>query len=520
MIDITPELLERIKGQFNREYDKSSSIKGVLSKIEKGNATYEDANEYAREIGEILSGALTDNLSSSVLPDGKMYYNIANEIFNDVLGNNYELATNVSASVQQVLNEKSGIGLNAIRPNVDQKRIDGIIDKVSNEDTFDKIKWIVGEPVVNYTQSAVDETIKQNSEFQYKAGLRPKIVRKLGGKCCDWCAKLVGEYSYPDVPKDVYRRHENCRCTVEYINGTKRQNVHTKSYIEENKKEVKERINRITEKPKANPIDEVNKDMEQTLSEIYESHRKRNKLKLVPFDESLVKNQVINANFGNINVDVAKEFTDTISGLSSKYDSSLQKVRIMTKNEFLELRNTFASVGHEYSVDSSSMILNPAKMKDAKKLSERISELIENGYCVDIGKENALKYVPTHEFAHTLINIKDSLPNTMNWAGADFNKIRSARKEISDVYEKYIDAIEPIEKKAKELELDYIVNLSEESAKKSIELYDELKQIKISDYSMIDADEFMAESFTLEIFGKGNEFTHQIMEIIRKYFGK
>lgn len=243
MIDITPELLEKIKSQFNQEYDKSSSIKGVLSKIEKGSATYEDANNYAREIGEILSGALTDNLSSSVLPDGKMYYNIANEIFNDVLGNNYELATNVSASVQQVLNEKSGIGLNAIRPNVDQKRIDGIIDKVSNEDTFDKIKWIVGEPVVNYTQSAVDETIKQNSEFQYKAGLRPKIVRKLGGKCCDWCAKLVGEYSYPDVPKDVYRRHENCRCTVEYINGTKRQNVHTKSYIEEHAEEVRERIN-------------------------------------------------------------------------------------------------------------------------------------------------------------------------------------------------------------------------------------------------------------------------------------
>lgn len=237
MVDVTPELLEKIKNQFNQEYEKSSLIKGVLNKIEKGNATYEDANDYARGIGEILSGALTDNLSSDVLPDGKMYYNIANEIFNDVLGNNYELATNVSASVQQVLNEKSGIGLKAITPNVDKDRIDGIVERISNEDLFDNIKWIVGEPIVNFTQSAVDETIKQNSEFQYKAGLRPKIVRKLGGKCCDWCAKLVGEYAYPNVPKDIYRRHENCRCTVEYVEGSMRTNVHTKkTYVEEDKK--------------------------------------------------------------------------------------------------------------------------------------------------------------------------------------------------------------------------------------------------------------------------------------------
>lgn len=28
-----------------------------------------------------------------------------------------------------------------------------------------------------------------------------------------------GKTTYPDVAKDVYRRHENCRCTVEYDPG-------------------------------------------------------------------------------------------------------------------------------------------------------------------------------------------------------------------------------------------------------------------------------------------------------------
>lgn len=34
---------------------------------------------------------------------------------------------------------------------------------------------------------------------------------------CNWCKNLAGTYEYPDnVPKDVYRRHENCRCQVTY----------------------------------------------------------------------------------------------------------------------------------------------------------------------------------------------------------------------------------------------------------------------------------------------------------------
>ena len=52
-------------------------------------------------------------------------------------------------------------------------------------------------------------------------------------KYCKRCSSLAGVYEYPDVPEDVYRRHENCRCTVEYDpgDGKKLQNVHTKKWI-------------------------------------------------------------------------------------------------------------------------------------------------------------------------------------------------------------------------------------------------------------------------------------------------
>ena len=88
--------------------------------------------------------------------------------------------------------------------------------------------------------------VRKNAEFHFHSGMSPKIVRKEVGNCCKWCKSLVGTYSYPDVPKDVYRRHRNCRCTVEYYPGKgKKQNVWNKKWrnIEKDDK-IKERIKR------------------------------------------------------------------------------------------------------------------------------------------------------------------------------------------------------------------------------------------------------------------------------------
>ena len=75
----------------------------------------------------------------------------------------------------------------------------------------------------------VDDAVKANAEFHYDAGLKPVITRRLGGDACAWCRNLAGSYEYHSEPEDVYRRHERCRCTVEYKpDKKKRQNVWTK----------------------------------------------------------------------------------------------------------------------------------------------------------------------------------------------------------------------------------------------------------------------------------------------------
>lgn len=136
------------------------------------------------------------------------------------------------------------ISLKAIKPEINQDRIDGIVNKISEYDDFKEGKWLLEEPIKNFAQSIVDDTIKTNADFQYKSGLTPKIVRKEVGSCCDWCKEVVGVYEYPDVPKDVYRRHRFCRCTVDYLPGDgRKQDVHTKKWTDTDKNdEIQKRI--------------------------------------------------------------------------------------------------------------------------------------------------------------------------------------------------------------------------------------------------------------------------------------
>ena len=123
-------------------------------------------------------------------------------------------------------------------------RTQGILNRASDAPKFSGVRWILGDGVLtNYMQSYVDDTMKRNAEFQSRAGVSPKIVRKSPTKCCPWCDALVGEYKYPDgVPRDVYRRHDNCNCVIEFHPGDGRiQNVHTKEWVEADPIELSER---------------------------------------------------------------------------------------------------------------------------------------------------------------------------------------------------------------------------------------------------------------------------------------
>nr|DAE10373.1 MAG TPA: hypothetical protein [Siphoviridae sp. ctwrX9] len=233
--DIVPGLLENIQRDFNVAVSRNKKIQEIQQMIEKGTATYQQANELAVEIGETLAGTFKVHIKSEALPDGKMYYNIADRILTPTLSNNHIIVAKVSAEIQEQLNRSVGLGLKGIEPAVNQLRIDSIINRITAEDIFDDVAWILQEPVINFTQTTVDDTIKANVDFQGESGLSPRIMRSAhGSPPCDWCRSMEGIYKYPDVPEGVYKRHDRCRCTVEYYPGDveeiRRQNVWSKEW--------------------------------------------------------------------------------------------------------------------------------------------------------------------------------------------------------------------------------------------------------------------------------------------------
>lgn len=239
--DVLPELLKLVCDEFEKSYAANGIVKQVQKKLEDKSVTYADAYEYAYEIGCMLSDALTKHVTNELLPNGTMYYNIAQRLLQKTLGTNYELVSKLAAGVQKVLNRKAGLTLAALKPDIDQDKVDGLIERLSKGD-FENDKFVMGSPIANFTQSVVDDTIAKNVEFHASAGLHPKIVRRYAGNGCKWCANLAGTYDYP-VKQEIYRRHDNCRCIVEYFpeDGRGVQNAHTKGWRNESKVE-RERI--------------------------------------------------------------------------------------------------------------------------------------------------------------------------------------------------------------------------------------------------------------------------------------
>nr|DAM89733.1 MAG TPA: hypothetical protein [Caudoviricetes sp.] len=231
MDDIVPGLLEKIQKDFFEAAENNPEIKRLLLLLTNGKANFIDAHEFAVSLGRLISEALQQNISSAVLPEGKMYYNIAERILNDVLGTNHRMVSSYAMRVQEELNKKAGIGLKSIQAPINQLRIASLINRIAYEDTFDDVSWILGEPVVNFSKNVVDKHIQVNADFHYNAGLKPKIIRSTDGNCCAWCSKIAGVYDYPNVNKDVFRRHDRCNCTVDYHPGDgKKQNVWSKKW--------------------------------------------------------------------------------------------------------------------------------------------------------------------------------------------------------------------------------------------------------------------------------------------------
>ena len=227
--DIVPALLDKIMYDFGNALNADGQIRKYLQKIRDGTVSLDEASLFARGLGDILADVLRKDLKQNILPDGRMYYNIAERIIRPMLRGNYNMANEAAKIAQTDMDRETGFDLNAIYGEWPEERVSSLIGAISEDGIeWEEVSRRMDEPVRNISQSFLDDFVKTNAAFRNRAGMKAMVVRKLHGGACRWCRNLAGTYEYPDVPEDVYRRHDNCRCTVTYRCGRRRQDVWTK----------------------------------------------------------------------------------------------------------------------------------------------------------------------------------------------------------------------------------------------------------------------------------------------------
>ena len=80
MTDAVPELWEQISRDFNRSASTDVWIRSFLRRVKDGTATSEEASVYAGRLGTHAGSALARALKKESLPDGKLYWNIADRV--------------------------------------------------------------------------------------------------------------------------------------------------------------------------------------------------------------------------------------------------------------------------------------------------------------------------------------------------------------------------------------------------------------------------------------------------------
>lgn len=231
------EILKKIIRRYGAQTDNIRMTQIIESKLKKQTATYADAEKYAQGIGKALTEALREYLPEA-LTDGKLHRAAAEVVLKrPMLAAGADVA-DFTAEIQQALNESAGIGIQAIVPEINQDQVDGIITGICNAESYESRMASLMDQIENLMEGYVDDFVHENAEFQYQAGLSPRIERFSTGKCCEWCDTLAGTYEYERVRNkgnDVFRRHRNCHCQVLFNPGDgskRRQNVHTRQWTD------------------------------------------------------------------------------------------------------------------------------------------------------------------------------------------------------------------------------------------------------------------------------------------------
>ena len=213
-------IAEDIKKLVEQKAAIDPRLRSIVRRMESGTATFKETSEYSRIFSEIVGNTLSEHVLS--LEDREA-------VANELLRYGYENINSILAKVQADIDKKNRVNIRPQKASFPQERAEQFSHSLTDPTVPDEtIERRANNGTANITMSFHDDYMRENAEFRSNAGLRCYIERQTNGKCCAWCSDIAGRYDYGNEPQDVYRRHDNCDCTVTYENGRQRQDVWSK----------------------------------------------------------------------------------------------------------------------------------------------------------------------------------------------------------------------------------------------------------------------------------------------------
>lgn len=214
--------VDDIVQMFTDRVFKDKSMQALRSKISK-DGSFEDVEEYAKLLGEILDDAIKDVPIDELEPILEALTKLEGKYINGV-----------SSFVQQRINKELGTELGAV---IEEKTQNLVLETYKQskyienpEDLYTKLK----NSAITENLKQVDNFQKKNAEFHSNIGFKVTVTRiydEIGlrdrTQPCQWCLSRCGV----DVPYDeaiergMFERHEGCGCKIIYktINFTSTQ---------------------------------------------------------------------------------------------------------------------------------------------------------------------------------------------------------------------------------------------------------------------------------------------------------
>lgn len=208
---------DKIKSDLVKLSKSNGHLQSIIKRLESGKANLTDVDDFAQATGTVLKKVFEKSITES--PKAFTDEQLIAEILGDIFGDNYDLINSVAENIQKQLDKAAGIGIKPQRADFPSERIENLAKVTAQKDLTDKTSLSeFTASVENINGSIFTDYVKTNADFRSKAGLRVYVIRSDHSKCCAWCSKLAGKYVYPDVPKDIWRRHKRCTCEITYVN--------------------------------------------------------------------------------------------------------------------------------------------------------------------------------------------------------------------------------------------------------------------------------------------------------------